>query len=128
MLIEQDWAVSFAKEWIEAWNAADLDRILRHYSDDFEMSSPLIKERMGVESSRLRGKDAIRPYWAQGLAARPPLRFELLDVLSGIDVVAIYYRSTTRGRVVIERLKFDQQRRVIEAEALYRIDNLTTRG
>jgi hypothetical protein len=78
---------------------------------------------MGVESGRLRGKDAIRPYWAQGLAARPPLRFELLDVLSGIDVVAIYYRSTTRGRVVIERLKFNQHRRVIEAEALYRIDN-----
>ena len=30
----------FAAEWIEAWNAHDLERILAHYADDFEMASP----------------------------------------------------------------------------------------
>ena len=32
----------WAKEWIEAWNAHDADRVLSHYADDFEMSSPYI--------------------------------------------------------------------------------------
>ena len=119
MPIETDWAFAFATDWIEAWNTADLDRILGCYADGFEMSSPLIGERMGVSSGRLRGKDAIRPYWAIGLAARPPLRFELIDVFGGMDVVAILYRNVNRDRRVIERLRFDSERRVIEAEALH---------
>jgi len=119
MLIEPEWALAFATAWVEAWNAADLDRILSHYADEFEMGSPLIGERMGVESGRLLGKDAVRPYWAIGVSADPPPRFELIDVFSGIDVVAILYRNVNRNRLVIERLRFDSERRVIEAEALH---------
>jgi hypothetical protein len=43
------------------------------------------------------------------------LSFELLDVS-----VAIYYRSVTRSRLVVERVEFNSQRRAIRAEALYR--------
>jgi len=118
-LIDHAWAVDFAKKWVSAWNDADLERILSHYTDDFEMASPLIRERMGVASGRLKGKAAVRPYWALGLAGDPPLRFELLDVLAGMDVVAISYRSATRGRRVIERLQFNEAGLVTRAEALY---------
>lgn len=121
-VIDHDWAADFARQWIDAWNAADLDQILAHYVEDFEMSSPLILDRMGVPSGRLRGKRAIRAYWAIGLATLPPLQFELLDVLCGIDVVAIYYRSATRGRRVVERLRFNKDRLAVSAEAIYRED------
>ncbi len=83
------------------------------------MSSPLICERLGVASGSLSGKDDIRRYWSIGLLAQPPLRFELLDVLSGVDGMAIYYRSVTRGRRVIERLRFNEAGLVTEAEAHY---------
>jgi hypothetical protein len=116
------WAEGFAREWIEAWNAADLERILGHYVEDFEMASPLIRERMGVASGRLKGKRAIRPYWTVGLQASPPLRFELLDVLCGIDVVAINYRSLTRNRRVIEHLRFNDEGLIVSAEAIYRAE------
>ncbi|MDP9013943.1 MAG: nuclear transport factor 2 family protein [Pseudomonadota bacterium] len=57
-MIERTWAEEFAKEWIDAWNSHDLERILSHYADDFEMSSPLIMERnmepSGVCAGRLR--------------------------------------------------------------------------
>ena len=36
--MNQKQANEFAAEWIEAWNAHDLDRILSHYTDDFEMN------------------------------------------------------------------------------------------
>ena len=118
-MIREEWARQFAEEWIAAWNAHDLERILSHYTDDFEMQSPLIVERMGVSSGILRGKEAIRPYWQQGLAARPPLRFELQDTLVGIDTIAIYYLSTTRNRMVAEILRFNAQGRVVSGAGLY---------
>jgi hypothetical protein len=68
-LIEQTWASEFAMEWIESWNSYDLDRILSHYVDDFKMSSPLIIERKKDSNSVLRGKFAIRDYWAIEFAA-----------------------------------------------------------
>ncbi len=83
------------------------------------MTSPLIVERMGVPSGRLKGKDAIRPYWHQGLVASPPLRFELIGVMVGVSSLAVLYRSVTAGRSVIERFEFDDHKRVVRAEALY---------
>jgi len=118
-MISRDWAEQFAAEWIDAWNSHDLERIFSHYRDDFEMSSPLIVERMGVPSGTLRGKDAIRPYWSIGLTATPPLKFVLVDVLVGVDCIAIYYRSITRNRLVTEVLQFDALRRVIRGSGLY---------
>ncbi len=118
-MLREDWARQFAEEWIAAWNAHDLERILSHYTDDFEMQSPLILERMQVSSGVLRGKEAIRPYWQQGLAAQPPLHFELQDILVGIDTIAIYYRSTTRNRMVAEILRFNKHGRVVSGAGLY---------
>jgi ketosteroid isomerase-like protein len=45
MVIELEWARELATEWVAAWNSHDLERILAHYTDDFEMRSPLIVER-----------------------------------------------------------------------------------
>src|ERR1700753_4250590 len=118
-MINERWAREFAEEWIAAWNAHDLERIFSHYVDDFEMHSPLIIERMGVASGVLKGKEAIRPYWAAGLAAHPPLHFELRDVLVGVDTLAIYYFSRTRHRMVAEILRFNAQGKAISGAGLY---------
>jgi ketosteroid isomerase-like protein len=118
-MLERAWAEAFAREWVAEWNAHDLERVLARYTDDFEMTSPLIVERMGISSGRLKGKDAIRSYWGQGLATMPQLRFELLDVMVGVNSVAIMYKSATQSRVVIERIEFDEQRRGVRAEALH---------
>ena len=113
------WAYELANEWIAGWNSGDLDRILAHYSDDFEMRSPLIAARGFAPSGVLRGKPAIRLYWAAGLAtAKPPLHFELIDVYVGANTVAIHYTSVGRKRVV-EVLEVDAARRVIRGSACY---------
>ncbi len=116
--IEPTWARAFAEEWIAAWNSSDLERILSHYRDDFEMSSPLIIERMGEPSGVLRGKDAIRRYWEPSVRLVPPLCFELIEVYAGIDCIVIHYRSIGR-RVVVEVLTLDDQRRVIRGAACW---------
>ena len=110
-------AEHFAKEWIAAWNAHDLERILSHYDDDFEMSSPIIPKLMGDPSGTLRGKPAVRAYWTKALAAVPTLRFELLTVLVGVDSVTVYYKGH-RG-LSAEVLQFGDSGKVSRAFAHY---------
>lgn len=119
-VITSEEATAFAKEWAEAWNSGDLERILSHYRDDFEMRSPLIAARGFSEDGCLRGKDAIRPYWSAGLAAQPPIHFELIGVHCGIGAIAITYRSLGRGKIVVERIEIDDDGKGVRAEALYR--------
>jgi len=38
--ITPEFAAAFASEWIEAWNARDLERILKRYAHDVEFTSP----------------------------------------------------------------------------------------
>lgn len=112
-----EFAQQFAQEWAAAWNAHDLERILSHYEDDFEMHSPVIVEVIGEPSGCLRGKAAIRAYWGKALAAFPDLRFEVLDALVGIDSVVIYYQGH-RGRVA-EVFEFGASGKVASAHAHY---------
>src|SRR5438128_5557490 len=91
-VIDSAVATQIAEEWVAAWNSHDLERIFDHYVDDFEMRSPLIVERGFSASGRLRGKDAIRPYWGAGLAASPPIRFELVGAYGGVNQVVIHYK------------------------------------
>jgi len=117
-MIDRAWAASFAREWVEAWNSHDLERIFSHYVDDFEMSSPLIVERMKEPSGVLRGKAAIRPYWTLALQLQPLLRFELLGVYVGADRIGIHYRSVGR-RLAFEVLTFNAARLVTHGAATH---------
>jgi uncharacterized cupin superfamily protein len=116
-MMEADFARRFAKDWIDAWNRHDLDAVLSHYADDFEFSSPLIVEIAGERSGTLKGKAAIRQYWAKGLERIPDLHFELVDVLLGIGSVTLYYRGH-RG-MVAESFVFNGEGRVMRAAASY---------
>ena len=92
-MISSEFAEEFAQEWIEAWNSHDLERILSHYADDFEMSSPVIVQIADEPTGKLRGKAAGGEYWAKALAANPALHFELITTLRGVDSVTLYYRG-----------------------------------
>jgi ketosteroid isomerase-like protein len=61
-------AERFATEWIDAWNAHDLDKVLSHYANNFEMSSPYIVALAGEPSGILIGKSAVGAYWRKPLA------------------------------------------------------------
>jgi len=115
--MEKGFAECFANEWIAAWNSHDLDRILAHYEDEFEMSSPLIPVLVRELSGKLRGKAAVGAYWAEALRKAPHLRFELVTALAGVDSVTIYYKGH-RG-LSAEVLHFGPSRKVRAAFAHY---------
>lgn len=110
---------AFAEEWLAAWNAHDLERILSHYAEDVVFESPLVRERFGKASGQVQGKAELRAYWSAGLAPGSPLHFELLDLFEGIDGGAIRYFSRSRGREVVEVFQFDVTGLVARAGAFY---------
>ncbi|MCW1969450.1 MAG: nuclear transport factor 2 family protein [Anaerolineae bacterium] len=119
-MITAQFGNTFADHWIEAWNAHDLDEILSHYTDDFEMSSPVIVGAMNEPSGKLKGKAMIRVYWAKALAKYPQLRFEKLHVLVGANSVTIIYTGV-RG-LSAEVFHFNSQGKVYAAYAHYTTD------
>ncbi len=96
-------AKELARDWVEAWNAHDLERILQHYEEDVTLTSPVAAERLGDPSGTVRGKAALRAYFALGLEAFPQLHFDLVDVMWGVSSVVLYYvnqRGTMTGEVM----------------------------
>jgi ketosteroid isomerase-like protein len=90
-MIDREVAQNFAQEWIESWNSHDLDRIVYHYSDSFEMTSPFIALMTGEPSASLQGKEKVAEYWKVALEKIPDLKFELIDVLFSVNSIIIYY-------------------------------------
>lgn len=117
-MIHPAFAQEFAADWIAAWNAHDLDRVLLHYTDDFAFTSPFVQQIAGEPSGTLRGKPAIRAYWAAALQLIPNLRFELIATLVGIDSITLHYRGAA-GRLAAEVFHFAPDHRVHRAYAHY---------
>lgn len=116
-MIDKAFADHFAADWIASWNAHDLDRILAHYSSDFEMASPVIPKVTGESSGVLKGKAAIGAYWAKALQRAPHLHFELITTLVGVNSITLYYNGV-RG-LSAEVFHFDTQGKVTRAYAHY---------
>lgn len=116
--MDNSFAHQFARDWIEAWNSHDLERVLAHYADDFEMNSPYIVQIAGEPSGRLKGKEAVRAYWAKALAMIPDLHFELISILVGVNSITLHYKGA-RDRLAAEVFHFGLDGKVVEAFAHY---------
>ncbi|HVZ84640.1 MAG TPA: nuclear transport factor 2 family protein [Terracidiphilus sp.] len=113
-----DEAIHLAQEWIAAWNAHDLDRILDHYDDAVEITSPAAARLLGLPHGRVTGKASLRAYFEKGLAAFPELRFSLRDVLWGISSIVLYY-TNQRGTHTAEFMELAPSGKVVRVVANY---------
>jgi hypothetical protein len=111
-------ARSFAVHWIACWNRHDIDAVLTHYTDDFEMTTPMIKRVLGIESGTLRGKKAVGDYWRAALEKVPDLKFSIIDVTCGVNSVSIYYNAVM-GKKAIETFFFNDKGEVCRASVAY---------
>lgn len=109
---------AFACDWIDAWNARDLERILSHYSRDVVFTSPVAAHIVPDSGGVIRGIDALRSYWALGLEQIPDLHFELVNVFETSHRVTILY-CNHRDVLVAETLLFDPEGLVMLGFAAY---------
>ncbi len=116
-MIDKAFAARFAADWIDAWNRHDIVRILSHYTDDFEMSSPVIIQMIGEPTGTLKGKEAVGSYWAKALELLPDLHFDLVATLVGVNSITLYYNGV-RGPSA-EVFHFNEEGKVAKVYAHY---------
>ncbi len=107
---------ALGREWIAAWNAHDLERVLALYSDDFEMTSDRIPALGFDASGTLRGKEKVRAYWALALQRLPNLHFDLIDLYVSPDSVVVHY-ANDRGAKICEYLRVDEAGKIRQGSA-----------
>lgn len=118
-MIDQQQAERLGYTWVEAWNRHDLDGIMAHYSDDVVFTSPFVTMLVNEPDGTLHGASALRAYFSKGLAAYPELRFELLDVLTGVSSVTLYYRSV-KDKLAAEVMRLNADGLIARVEVHYR--------
>lgn len=111
-------AHDFARDWVAAWNAHDLDAVLAHYADDVVFHSPRIRVVTGRDVDLVRGKAELRDYWSLALARSPDLRFTLKGVLVGSDALTILY-TNHRAQRAAETFVFGHDGLVTVSVATY---------
>jgi len=111
-------AWSLANDWVAAWNAHDLDAILDHYDDAIELTSPVAAQLLGTSGGKVIGRADLSAYFRRGLEAYPELRFQLEDVLWGINSVVLYY-SNQKGTRTAEFMDLSPTGKVARVVAHY---------
>ncbi len=115
-MVDRQWALGFADEWVSAWNSHDIDRIIRHYAEDVSISSPIAANLIG--SSQVEGIEAVNKYFLQGLQAYPDLKFEVLDVLCGQQSIVLSYINHKKV-MAAEFMLFDNDGKIKQMYAHY---------
>lgn len=109
---------TFAREWINRWNAHNLEQILAHYTADIQFTSPIIKQ-LGIHAEgHIKGLTSLRNYSRIGLERYPNLHFDLYQELTGLDSVVLIYKSI-HNTLSAEYMAFKEVGKVREVVAHY---------
>ena len=108
----------FAEEWISAWNSQDLEKIMSHYEEDVELTSPAAALLLKDPNGKVIGKNNLRTYFAKGLEAYPNLEFTLKDIMWGINSIVLYYINQ-RGTCTGEYMEISPRGKVSRVVANY---------
>jgi ketosteroid isomerase-like protein len=80
-----------AKQWLDAFNAYDVEAVVALYSDDATHTSPKIRALHPDTGGKLRGKEALGRWWREANARLPGLRYELERITADEGVAFIEY-------------------------------------
>ena len=112
---------AFAATWVAAWNSHDVEAVLAHFDEDVVFTSPVAARVSPDSRGIVRGKIALRRYWALGIDLIADLHFTVERVFAGVDTLVIEYRNQ-RGNVVAEVLRFANGL-VVEGHGTYLADD-----
>jgi len=106
----------FASDWQSGWNSHDLDAIMKHYRSDVVFRSRKAVALMGT--GEIVGVKNLRTYWSKALKQQPKLRFTIMDVFYGHQMMVISYENHHNIRAA-ETLYFDEYGHVFQAAACH---------
>ncbi|GFK94378.1 hypothetical protein NNJEOMEG_02222 [Fundidesulfovibrio magnetotacticus] len=110
-MLDKNTVRQFAQSLVDAWNRHDLAAIMSHYAEDVVFTNPLILLLVGKPDGVLRGRETIRPYWADVLRNIPHLHFKVHDVYPGVNGFAVHYQGIFE-RETIEVFTLDDKGKI----------------
>jgi hypothetical protein len=103
-----------AEDWIAAWNAHDLDRIMGHYAEEVEFEANTVVARWHKPDGKLRGLSELREHFRLGLSLAPRTHFTLEQVFFAPSGYAVLYQRDNGNQVldVVELNELDKAQKV----------------
>jgi len=86
-----------ALEWIEAFNAQDIDRLVGLYAEDAAHFSPKLKAAHPETNGMVTGHAALREWWQGAYNRLPTLFYKLQTITADTDRVFIEYIREVEG-------------------------------
>lgn len=111
-------AEDFGRVWAEAWNAHDVESVLKLFHQDVVFTSPVALRLLPETGGIIQGKTSLRAYWATALQAMHDLKFSIEAVYEGINSLVIAYKNQDEKRVS-EVLIFGDDNLIIEGHGTY---------
>jgi ketosteroid isomerase-like protein len=82
---------ALGRAWLAAFNAGDLDALVALYADECTHTSPKLRAQRPESGGEIRGKDALRAWWADAFARLPGLRYAERAVTADDSRVVLEY-------------------------------------
>jgi glutathione S-transferase len=120
-VISAEDAQAYARRWVAAWNARNLEAVLALFTENAVLLSPKAESFIG--HARVEGKAALRAYWTTALEKITALEFtyEAADWdAAGSTLLVVYVASLNGKRArACERWVLDAAGHIIYGEAYY---------
>ena len=83
--------ITIARQWFDAFNQHDLEKLLALYADNAQHYSPKLKLRHPETKGLIIGKYALRSWWRDSFDRLPSLRYEPTRFIADGDSVFVEY-------------------------------------
>lgn len=109
-----------AREWFEAFNTHDIERLLSLYDDNAQHYSPRLRERQPKTKGWISGKEALRAWWQDAFERLPSLRYKILSLIPNGSAVHMRYERFVDGEATSEvtEVLLIQNGKIIESRVL----------
>ncbi len=84
-----------ANQWFEAFNQHDLKKLLSLYDDNAEHYSPKLKLHQPETNGWIKGKAALRNWWADAFNRLPNLHYEVIKLTADDEQIFMEYIRQT---------------------------------
>ncbi len=109
-----------AKEWIEAFNAYDVERLVSLYAEDATHTSPKIRALHPETGGKLIGREQLAEWWRDSNRRIPGLRYQPTAFVADGERVIIEYLRHAPGEAPLPVAEaFDVRAGKIVASRVY---------
>ena len=88
---------NIARQWLQAFNTHDLEKLLSLYADDAQHYSPKLKLRKPETNGFIKGKVAMHSWWKEAFDRLPDLAYREITITANSDRAFMEYTRIVGG-------------------------------